>query len=75
RIIPSHPVDDMTAPVTCNMFDGQPTDLETLTESRRVDLRFGTDSAGELYIFTKSNGTLYKVVDCKDTSTLAMSNE
>ena len=56
-------------------FDGQPTDLETLTESRRVDLRFGTDSAGELYIFTKSNGTLYKVVDCKDTSTLAMSNE
>lgn len=49
-------------------YHGQPTDLETLTDSKRVDLRFGTDSAGELYIFTKSNGALYKVVDCKKSS-------
>ncbi len=39
-------------------FDGQKTNLETLTESKRVDLRFGTDIAGEMYIFTKCNGTL-----------------
>ena len=53
-------------------FDGQPTDLETLTQNRRVDLRFGTDSAGELYVFTKSNGTLYRVVDAKESKTLAL---
>ncbi|MEM9829581.1 MAG: PQQ-dependent sugar dehydrogenase [Bacteroidota bacterium] len=53
-------------------FNGRPTNLEELTQSRRVDLRFGTDSAGELYLFTKANGTLYKVVDCKDISALAM---
>ena len=56
-------------------FEGQATDLENLTQSKRVDLRFGLDGAGELYLFTKSNGTLYKVVDCKDTSALAMIDE
>ncbi len=49
-------------------YDGQKTDLETLTQNKRVDLRFGTDGAGELYLFTKSNGTLYKVIDCKKTT-------
>ncbi|WKN44591.1 PQQ-dependent sugar dehydrogenase [Tunicatimonas pelagia] len=53
-------------------FEGQTTDLPTLTQSRRVDLRFGLDGAGELYLFTKANGALYKVIDCKDTSALAM---
>ena len=53
-------------------FNGQSTDLETMTESRRVDLRFGMDSAGELYLFTKSNGTLYRVVDAKESKTLAL---
>ncbi len=53
-------------------FEGRTTDLENLAKSKRVDLRFGLDSAGELYLFTKSNGTLYKVIDCKDTSALAM---
>ena len=52
-------------------FDGQPTDLVSITQNRRVDLRFGLDAAGELYLFTKANGTLYKVVDCKDTSAVA----
>ncbi|MEQ9437953.1 MAG: PQQ-dependent sugar dehydrogenase [Cyclobacteriaceae bacterium] len=49
-------------------FDGKQTDLETLTENKRVDLRFGIDSTGELYIFTKSNATLYKVVGCKTSA-------
>ncbi len=49
-------------------YHGQKTDLETFTGHKRVDLRFGTDSAGELYLFTKSNGTLYKVIDCKKSS-------
>jgi len=45
--------------------EGQPTDLETLTQNRRVDLRLGQDGEGELYIFTKADGVLYKVVDAK----------
>ena len=49
-------------------LDGQETDLETITDSRRVDLRFGTDRAGDIYVFTKSNATLYKVVDCKSST-------
>ena len=53
-------------------FDGQATDLETLTQSKRVDLRFGTDTKGELYLFTKSNGTLYRVVDAKENTALAL---
>jgi len=53
-------------------FDGQATDLESLTQSKRVDLRFGTDTKGELYLFTKSNGTLYKVVDAKENNALAL---
>ena len=47
-------------------FDGQVTDLETITQNRRVDLRLGRDQAGELYIFTKSNGVVYEIVDCRD---------
>lgn len=41
------------------------TDLETLTQSKRVDLRLGMDGAGELYLFSKSNGVVYKIVGCK----------
>ena len=47
---------------------GQKTDLETLTQNQRVDLRLGTDSSGELYIFTKSNGKIYRVVAAQDTA-------
>ena len=52
-------------------FEGQSTDLVSMVQNRRVDLRFGQDAAGELYLFTKANGTLYKVVDCKNTSAMA----
>ncbi|MEP7268070.1 MAG: PQQ-dependent sugar dehydrogenase [Saprospiraceae bacterium] len=41
------------------------TNLETVTGNTRVDLRFGMDAEGELYIFTKSNATIYKVIGCK----------
>ena len=49
-------------------MQGQKTDLETLTQNKRIDLRLGTDSAGELYIFTKSNGKVYRVVAARDTT-------
>lgn len=50
-------------------FEGKTTDLGEITQSEKVNLRFGQDSSGELYIFTKSNGKVYKVVDCKAGST------
>lgn len=49
-------------------FNGKKTDLGAITQSERINLRFGIDSSGELYIFTKSNGKVYKVVDCKARS-------
>ncbi len=45
-------------------LDRQLTDLETIVNDKRAELRLGMDHEGELYIFSKSNGTVYKVVDC-----------
>ena len=39
--------------------------METITQNKRVDLRIGMDGEGELYLFTKGNGAVYKVVACK----------
>jgi len=47
-------------------INGKPTSLQSISPDERVNLRFGTDSSGELYIFTKSNGKVYKVIGCKD---------
>ena len=47
-------------------IDGQVSDLETITQNKRVDLRLGLDKDGELYLFTKGNGGVYKVVDCTE---------
>ena len=43
-------------------FKGVPTTLAQLSKNTRVDMRFGMDSKGELYILTKVNGNLYKLV-------------
>ncbi|NJL75894.1 MAG: c-type cytochrome [Saprospiraceae bacterium] len=40
---------------------GKKTDLETLTNDKRVDLRFGLDAEGELYLFTKADGKIYTI--------------
>lgn len=50
------------------MMDNQLTDLESITKSNRVDLRFGMDGTGELFVFCKSNGGIYKIIDCKKPS-------
>jgi len=50
-------------------FEGKTTDLGKITQSDKINLRFGQDSSGELYIFTKSNGKVYKVVGCKARGT------
>lgn len=52
------------------ILNGQETSLGEISENQRVDLRFGKDSTGELYIFTKSNGKVYKVIGCTTKSDL-----
>lgn len=43
-------------------MDGEIRNLVDLCGSRRVDLRLGRDVAGELYIFTKADGKVYKII-------------
>jgi hypothetical protein len=43
-------------------FNGKPVKLKELCKSDHVDLRFGRDEKGELYILTKPDGKVYRVV-------------
>ncbi len=43
------------------LLDGQKTTLNQLSKADKVDLRIGQDAAGEIYLFTKSDGMLYKI--------------
>jgi len=43
-------------------FNGVPTTLAQLCKNTRVEPRFGMDSKGELYILTKADGKVYKLV-------------
>ena len=49
-------------------LNGESTSFSKISKDQRVDLRFGKDGSGELYMFTKSNGKVYKVVGCKTKS-------
>jgi hypothetical protein len=49
-------------------LNGKLTSLAEVASDQRVDLRFGKDSSGELFIFTKNNGIVYKVIGCKTAS-------
>jgi len=44
-------------------MNGEPTTLAKLCGSDRVDMRFGMDSKGELYILTKADGKIYRLVN------------
>ncbi|WP_330172749.1 PQQ-dependent sugar dehydrogenase [Streptomyces sp. NBC_01498] len=44
---------------------GTPTSMAELAGDDRVDLRFGTDAAGELYVLAKADGTIWKVTDAR----------
>jgi len=43
--------------------NGKATTFQDIRPNERVDLRFGQDNAGALYVFTKSNGKVYRVID------------
>ena len=40
---------------------GRTTTLQALVDDDRVDLRFGQDAAGELYLTSKANGKVWRV--------------
>ncbi|HEX2533046.1 MAG TPA: PQQ-dependent sugar dehydrogenase [Chitinophagaceae bacterium] len=44
-------------------LNGRPVSLKDLTGNGRVDLRFGRDAQGELYLFTKAEGKLYRLAE------------
>lgn len=44
-------------------LNGKPTTLVQLCGNTRVELRFGMDSKGELYILTKADGKVYRLVN------------
>lgn len=48
-------------------IDGTPTTLKDACKSTRVDLHFGRDAKGELYILTKADGKLYKLTGAEQT--------
>jgi glucose/arabinose dehydrogenase len=43
-------------------LNGTPTTLMQLCKHNRVEMRFGMDNKGELYILTKADGKVYKLV-------------
>lgn len=51
-------------------MNGELSDMEAIANSIRVDLRIGIDSERELYLFSKGNGGVYKIVDCVDKAEL-----
>jgi len=46
-------------------IDGQPATLMQRSRDARVDLRFAEDASGELYLFTKNDGKVYRVVGAR----------
>jgi hypothetical protein len=44
------------------VLNGKRMPLKDICGHNRVDLRFGRDSHGELYIMTKADGKVYKLI-------------
>ncbi|MEU6644753.1 PQQ-dependent sugar dehydrogenase [Saccharomonospora sp. NPDC046836] len=48
--------------------DGKRLRMPDLVGDERIDLRFGSNAAGELFLLAKANGKIWKVVDVKEGS-------
>ena len=44
-------------------YEGKEMDLQELCGSKRVDLKFGQDKTGQVYLMTKADGKIYKIKD------------
>ncbi|MEO6721002.1 MAG: PQQ-dependent sugar dehydrogenase, partial [Ferruginibacter sp.] len=49
-------------------YNGVPVTLAQLCKKDRVEMRFGMDSKGELYILTKADGKIYKLTGANSRS-------
>jgi hypothetical protein len=47
-------------------LNGKKTSLTETTGEAKVDVRFGRDHTGEMYILTKPDGRVYKIVGAKE---------
>lgn len=47
-------------------LDGKPETLRNLCGNDRIDLHFGIDAQGEMYIMTKADGRIYQIVGAKE---------
>ncbi|MDZ7934251.1 MAG: PQQ-dependent sugar dehydrogenase [Emticicia sp.] len=47
-------------------LEGKPETLRNLCGSDRIDLHFGIDAKGEMYIMTKADGRIYQIVGAKE---------
>mgnify|MGYP006342088379 FL=1 len=45
-------------------LDGKIVNLKDLNKNSRLELHFGQDAKGEMYLMTKADGKLYKIEDC-----------
>ncbi|GGV31190.1 hypothetical protein GCM10010182_63200 [Actinomadura cremea] len=45
---------------------GEPVTMQDMAGDERVDLRIGSDAKGELYLLSKANGTIWKIVGTRD---------
>jgi hypothetical protein len=45
------------------VFEGKEMTLRELVQNDRVDLKFGKDSANNIYIMSKTNGKIYKIIN------------
>jgi hypothetical protein len=45
--------------------DGKNSNFRELTDNHKTDLRFGQGMDGEIYLYTKTDARIYKIVGCK----------
>ncbi|RZM27877.1 MAG: c-type cytochrome [Pedobacter sp.] len=45
-------------------FNGVPSTFREITKQSKADLRFGVGAGGELFIYTKTDGKMWKIKDC-----------
>jgi len=45
-------------------LEGKIMNLKDLNKNTRIELHFGKDAKGEIYLMTKADGKLFKVMDC-----------
>jgi len=56
-------VDNSKAQTWGIRYNGKEMSLQELVGQDRVDLKFGRDAGNRLYVMSKTNGVVYRVID------------